>query len=120
MILTECKVMRMSVNGAATHYTVGMVIDHANQVFRGRIIESGGRLDDVLRGLRCHDEVKLRVWTELPVGPFGGGPEPTDNSKIKSLEYDGPAIVKMIRYRATRNALPGFSIAFTLFAGQRQ
>lgn len=113
MNLPPCRLMRMSVNGAAAYYTCGMVIDYANRTFRGQIVECGIPVDDVLRGLRTGDEIHLKVWTELL--DLAGPGEPQEG-KIQSVEYDGPAIVKMIRYRATRNALASFRIAFTLIA----
>jgi hypothetical protein len=97
---------RLSLNGFATHYTHGLVIDHLARRVRGAVvIEPGDPLVDLLRSLRNGDKVKLEF--------VSCGPQKTDDSD-DTIEYSGDAEAIMIRVRPRRGNVLAVLFAFKL------
>lgn len=104
VLIESFAVFRLSINGALSHYTNGTMLDYANRIFRGQLIESGTAIDNVMRGLRRGEQVELKIWLERSAA----------ESVQQSLEFAGLAEVVMIRLRSGRKQLPNFRVAFRL------
>jgi hypothetical protein len=102
MIIGETMMLRGAINGVPVEYTFsGWVIDISHGYVRATIADfTASGIGAQLRSLRAGDSVQLKLWLG------------------NQVEYDGPAEVQMIRFRAPRTSPPHFRVKFLLKQSQ--
>jgi hypothetical protein len=97
------KLLRGEINGVLGEYTThGWMLDYGAESARA-VIVNAGRIGSELRKLRIGDTISLKLYIDI-------------NGEESKTEYDGPAEVQMIRFRASRREVPHFRTQFKLRA----
>jgi hypothetical protein len=101
MTTVTAKLLRGTINGVPGEYTTrGWMLDYGDCSARAVIIDTEG-IGAELRKLRIGDRIALKLAIEV-------------DGQESRIEYEGPAEVQMVRFRASRTEMPHFRTQFKL------